>query len=320
MSTFPLPGDARCTDCGHHPSMCCCGGRWDSIRRSAQKEPSRTDPLPSCPPQDRPSLPGDSREVLTNAEWGALASPNNHIVLLASGRIIDRLVAEVLRMRAASNAVFACIECDGEVKADEDGCCSGCGADCFELIGSPEERESLRQHISERCEAEVAILRARSERLLAEVDGKALLLGEASARIERLLARNDALERVAKAGWSISAASYRGAPVDALRAALQALQTTAIIHSEHHGVAHSGATNLKETAMPIDQATLDNWFSYHKPTEGQPEVYEQLRAAGKAFAEKIVALTPPSADQTAAIRHVRDAVFTANAAIACGGR
>jgi hypothetical protein len=34
----------------------------------------------------------------------------------------------------------------------------------------------------------------------------------------------------------------------------------------------------------------------------------------------IVALTPPSADQTAAIRKVREAVFTANAAIACGGR
>ena len=72
--------------------------------------------------------------------------------------------------------------------------------------------------------------------------------------------------------------------------------------------------------MPIDQNTLDNWFSYHKPTDGQPEVYEKLREAGKRFAEQIVLLTPPSADQTAAIRHVRDAVFTANAAIACGGK
>ncbi len=72
--------------------------------------------------------------------------------------------------------------------------------------------------------------------------------------------------------------------------------------------------------MPIDQATLDNWFTYHAPQPGQPEVYEKIRNAGKAFAEQIVALTPPSADQTAAVRHVRDAVFTANAAIACGGK
>lgn len=71
--------------------------------------------------------------------------------------------------------------------------------------------------------------------------------------------------------------------------------------------------------MPIDQATLDNWFSYHAPEGDQAVRYAALRAAGKAFAEQIVALTPPSADQTAAIRHVRDAVFTANAAIACGG-
>jgi hypothetical protein len=69
--------------------------------------------------------------------------------------------------------------------------------------------------------------------------------------------------------------------------------------------------------MPDD---LENWFRYHAPTEGQPERYEQIRAAGKAFAETIVRLTPPSADQTAAVRKIREAVYTANAAIACGGR
>jgi len=64
---------------------------------------------------------------------------------------------------------------------------------------------------------------------------------------------------------------------------------------------------------------LDNWFTYHPPGEGDGEKYEALRAAGKAFAEAIVALTPPGADQSAAIRKVREAVFTANAAIACKG-
>lgn len=71
--------------------------------------------------------------------------------------------------------------------------------------------------------------------------------------------------------------------------------------------------------MPITQDHLDNWFTYHKPEGDQPERYEKLRAAGKAFAEQVLALTPPGADQTASIRLIREAVFTANAAIACCG-
>lgn len=70
----------------------------------------------------------------------------------------------------------------------------------------------------------------------------------------------------------------------------------------------------------ITQEQLDNWFMYHAPKDGQAQQYEELRAAGKAMAEVIVRLTPSSADQTAAIRKVREAVFTANAAIACGGK
>lgn len=70
----------------------------------------------------------------------------------------------------------------------------------------------------------------------------------------------------------------------------------------------------------MNQAELDNWFTYHPPGGDQPEKYEELRAAGKALAETIVRLTPISADQTAAVRKVREAIYTANAAIACGGR
>jgi hypothetical protein len=36
------------------------------------------------------------------------------------------------------------------------------------------------------------------------------------------------------------------------------------------------------------------------------------------FAETIIRNTPPGSDQSAAIRKVREAVMTANAAIACG--
>ncbi len=70
----------------------------------------------------------------------------------------------------------------------------------------------------------------------------------------------------------------------------------------------------------ITQEQLDNWFQYHAATQEQAAKYVELRAAGKAMAEAIVRLTPPSADQTAAIRKVREAVFTANAAIACEGK
>ena len=70
----------------------------------------------------------------------------------------------------------------------------------------------------------------------------------------------------------------------------------------------------------ITDDQLQNWFTYHAPTEGQPAKYEKLRHAGLELARTIVELTPPSADQTAAVRKVREAVFTANAAIACDGK
>lgn len=70
--------------------------------------------------------------------------------------------------------------------------------------------------------------------------------------------------------------------------------------------------------MKVKQADIDRWFEYHRPGPGQPEKYERIRAAAKAFVELIVELTPGSADQNAAVRKVREAVMTANAAIACG--
>ena len=67
----------------------------------------------------------------------------------------------------------------------------------------------------------------------------------------------------------------------------------------------------------MGQKELDNWFSYHPPKEGQAECYEEIRAAGKAFAQKLLELTPHCADQSASIQKIRAAVFLANAAIAC---
>lgn len=62
---------------------------------------------------------------------------------------------------------------------------------------------------------------------------------------------------------------------------------------------------------------LDNLFNYHAPTDDQIPKYNAIREAGRMLASVILKQTPASADQTAAIRKVREAVMTANAAIAC---
>ncbi len=73
--------------------------------------------------------------------------------------------------------------------------------------------------------------------------------------------------------------------------------------------------------MPlITQEWLDDVFTYHAPEPDQIPKYEALRSAAKQFAEVIVANTPACADQSAALRLVREAVMTANASVALKGR
>jgi len=70
---------------------------------------------------------------------------------------------------------------------------------------------------------------------------------------------------------------------------------------------------------PSNKITMDNVgdvFSYHAPKPGQPERYESIRAAAKVLATTILTCCPDSADRSAALRQVREAVMTANAAIA----
>lgn len=76
----------------------------------------------------------------------------------------------------------------------------------------------------------------------------------------------------------------------------------------------------KASRVMITQQDLNNWFTYHAPTPEQIDAYRTIRDHGLALAEVIMNFTPASADQTAAIRKVREAVMTANAAIACGGK
>lgn len=69
--------------------------------------------------------------------------------------------------------------------------------------------------------------------------------------------------------------------------------------------------------MSVD---LDNIFTYHPPTGDDQTHYAAIRAAAKDFAAAVVAHTPECADQTAAVRKIREAVMTANAAVALKGK
>ena len=69
----------------------------------------------------------------------------------------------------------------------------------------------------------------------------------------------------------------------------------------------------------VDENNIDDVFTYHAPEADQPEKYDALRSAAQTFALAILRNTPACADQQAAIRKVREAVMTANAAIALKG-
>lgn len=68
---------------------------------------------------------------------------------------------------------------------------------------------------------------------------------------------------------------------------------------------------------PLD---INQIFQYHAPTPDQLPKYEAIREAARVFALVLLENTPGSPDQTAAIRLLREAVMTANASIALGGK
>ena len=63
-------------------------------------------------------------------------------------------------------------------------------------------------------------------------------------------------------------------------------------------------------------ATLDRVYTYHPPFGTQPDRYLAIRDAGRAFAQAIQSLSPPSRDQSVALTNVQQAVMWTNAAIA----
>ncbi len=73
---------------------------------------------------------------------------------------------------------------------------------------------------------------------------------------------------------------------------------------------------MNTKAPYITPEVINEWFTYHAPKDGQPKRYEAIRNKAKELATIIVESTPPSADQTAALRKLRECVMTANASIA----
>jgi hypothetical protein len=72
--------------------------------------------------------------------------------------------------------------------------------------------------------------------------------------------------------------------------------------------------------VPYTDEYLDHVFSYHPPATKQTEAtYETIRAHAREFFKVLNKLVPDGPDKAAALRHVREAVWTANAGVALDG-
>jgi hypothetical protein len=72
--------------------------------------------------------------------------------------------------------------------------------------------------------------------------------------------------------------------------------------------------------MSHQKPDLENIFTYHSPKGDQPARYQAVREGALAFAKILDANVPDGADKSAALRELRVAVMTANAAIALEGK
>lgn len=68
-----------------------------------------------------------------------------------------------------------------------------------------------------------------------------------------------------------------------------------------------------------DSEILAELFKYHPPTADTLPKFAAINQAAKNFAEIVLQNCPSSADRSAAIRSIRDARMTANAAVALNG-
>lgn len=72
--------------------------------------------------------------------------------------------------------------------------------------------------------------------------------------------------------------------------------------------------------VAITNGVLQRQFSYVKPDDEQVEQIQRVRKAAAAFAQIVKDNSPNCPDQSAAIRKIREATMTANAAIVLRGK
>lgn len=75
----------------------------------------------------------------------------------------------------------------------------------------------------------------------------------------------------------------------------------------------------KTPPVPFTAEWIGEVFSYHAPEGDDPAKYDSLRRSARAMAETIIICCPHSADRTAALRKLREALMSANASIALKG-
>ena len=66
----------------------------------------------------------------------------------------------------------------------------------------------------------------------------------------------------------------------------------------------------------MDAQEIQKRFTYHAPKDGQPEKYETIRSAARAFAMVLNDLCPDSREKSLAFTSLEEAVMWANASIA----
>ena len=98
--------------------------------------------------------------------------------------------------------------------------------------------------------------------------------------------------------------------------------TKSVRHPFELEILMPGSKPVERTTIKPVPGTAD-WiedvFTYHAPSPDQVVKYQRVRDAAKDFARTLFANTPRSADQTCAVRKLRECVMTANAAIALDG-
>lgn len=93
------------------------------------------------------------------------------------------------------------------------------------------------------------------------------------------------------------------------------------MHEEQAKISGCNYGPVREAQAGLSKAEkINEIFTYHPPQSSETAAkYETIRDAAKHLAHVMVKNTPQGSDQSAAIRLLREAVMTANAAIALNG-